>query len=96
MQPKFRPDLPVACRRGSRQFEQPFYAEASKEDRAFGTFDLTPREVRIGATAEQFRKQEEFVGRFANLRGDGTLSRFTMSPGQDHPPDPIWAKAART
>ena len=44
------------------QFEQPFYADASKYERTFGPFDPTPHEEAVGHTTSWFRKREGRVG----------------------------------
>ncbi len=40
------------------QFEKPFYADASKYERAFGPFRPTPHEEAVGHTLAWFRKRE--------------------------------------
>jgi nucleoside-diphosphate-sugar epimerase len=40
------------------QFEQPFYADASKYERTFGSFKPTPHEEAIARTATWFRKHD--------------------------------------
>jgi hypothetical protein len=40
------------------QFEQPFYADASKYERTFGPFDPTPHEEAIVDTVTWFRERE--------------------------------------